>query len=221
MPFASVCSLALALALPSPAPRLFEPAPPPLLDEPEQARKPFELVTSLGAGLPEQAYAAEHRLPAGSELGLLALYRATPYFAAGFALRLNHFPFLPESDGSANALFGGAVGRLYFYERGAIEPYFELALGVSSLTAESGAGSRHTRDEAGLVAAARGAAGIDFYVSENVRVGPSLGYTRYASGAVERCSSLGCTSFSRDYADLPVSVLGAGLSLTFGAGDPL
>jgi hypothetical protein len=67
----------------------------------------------------------------------------------------------------------------------------------------------------------RGAVGIDFWVGTRTRLGPSVGYTRYAPSRVERCTTLGCSRLPTDNADLPVGVLSLGISLTFGAGDPL
>jgi hypothetical protein len=221
-----ICIAALIAPIRAPAAVAFEPAPLPTLEESEYTRSSFELVSSVGAGVPEQRPGGEAALPAGSELGLLGLYRAHPYFAAGVGLRWNTFPALPSSErapseAGGSALFAGAFGRVYFLERGAHDPYFELGLGLSSLRTSRGAGALRTRDTAELLATARAAIGVDFSLGRRVRLGPSFGYTRYAAGAAERCTQLGCASFPLDEADLPASVLSVALSLTFAAGDPL
>lgn len=215
MPLVALLSpLGLGLALGS------EPAPLPLLEPEEHLRPSFELSSSVGAGVPS-ARRSGATLPAGSEVGVTALYRGTPYFAVGVGVRLNAFPVLPAESKGGSAVFAGAVGRLYFRERGAEEPYFELGLGMSSLRATHRIGARRTRDSSDLEATARAAIGIDFWLGRSARLGPHFGYTRYSRRAAERCTELGCASFPAEQADLPASVLSLGISLTFGAGDPL
>jgi hypothetical protein len=198
----------------------FEPAPLPLLEEREYLRPSLELVSSLGAGVPAVRH-GDASLPAGSEVAVHGLYRATPYFAFGPGLRVNAFPFLPGRETGGSAIFAAVCGRLYFQERGADDPYFELALGLSSLKTSRGGGALRSRDESGLSPTARAAIGIDFSVGRRARLGPSVGYTRYAGGAIERCTAHGCASFPAEQSDLPESLLSFGISLTFGAGDPL
>jgi hypothetical protein len=198
----------------------FEPTPLPLLEEREYLRPSLELVSSLGAGVPAVRH-GDASLPAGSEIGVHGLYRATPYFAFGPGLRVNAFPFLPGRETGGSAIFAAVCGRLYFQERGADDPYFELALGLSSLKTSRGGGALRSRDESGLSPTARAAIGIDFSVGRRARLGPSVGYTRYAGGSIERCTAHGCASFPAEQSDLPESLLSFGISLTFGAGDPL
>jgi hypothetical protein len=96
-------------------------------------------------------------------------------------------------------------------------PYLELDLGVSSLSVEVGSAEDHAR----VVGSMRSALGLDIWLGTRLRLGPSAGYTRYASGHVERCSSAGCSSLAPDAADLPVGLWSLAISLTFGAGDAL
>ena len=125
----------------------FEPGPPPLLEESEYLRPSLELVSSIGAGVPEGRRGHDGALPAGGELALVGLYRATPYFAVGAGLRLNTFPLLPASGDGGSARSAQAIGRLYFQERGAQDPYFELGLGVTSLETTRGTGALRTRQD--------------------------------------------------------------------------
>jgi hypothetical protein len=215
----SLVALALALQTPTAKP-WFEPAPPPLPAEPESARRALELVSSAGLGVPEarDGHAAS---AAGGEFGLCALHRATPYFAFGAALRLNSFgwPGTRGESGTGSAMFFGAAGRLYLREGGPLDPYLELDLGVASLSAKGDAGA--TEDRSSVAGSLRSAIGLDVWLGTSVRLGPSLGYTRYAPRKVERCTRSGCSGLAAATADLPVGLWSLAISLTFGAGDPL
>lgn len=162
--------LALTLALVTAAPRgpMFERPPPPLDEAPEPERSSVELVASAGAAMPESRGAAPAgEVPAGTELAVLGLYRPSPYFACGAVLRFNALRLSSAAEPSDDRdVFAGAVGRLYFRESGAWEPYLELDLGVS--------------DRAESRWAARSALGIDLWLGAHTRLGPSFAYTRYA-----------------------------------------
>jgi hypothetical protein len=169
MAFTSL-ALTLALLTGAPKPPLFEPRPGPLAEEREPVRGTLELVSSAGAAMPDPlARRAAGEPPAGSEFALSGLYRPSPYFACGGVLRFNGWRFSGGGADDEREVFAGAVGRLYFRESGATEPYLELDLGVS--------------DHGDTVAAARSALGIDWWLGAHTRLGPSFAYTRYAERA--------------------------------------
>jgi hypothetical protein len=135
---------------------------------------------------------------------------------------LNAWRFWPDAAGDGNrAIFAGVVGRLYLRESGTTEPYLELDLGVSSLSRTTSGAGGTARDHAALVAAARSAIGIDFWIGSHARVGPSFAYTRYAPRGAERCTALGCVPLDAQRTNLPLNLLSLAISFTFGAGDPL
>lgn len=160
--------------LPSPPPVLDE-APSPLEREPEWGRRSVELVPEVGFALP-RCVAQRSRnstcatFSGGRIFGFYALYRPTPYFAFGGGALLTEF----EGDaGSTRTVELGALARVYLLESGRVEPYLELWLGGGSQSSRVTAAPKlnHDASSAGL----RVGGGVDFYLAEHVRLGPSLG----------------------------------------------
>jgi hypothetical protein len=184
--------------VPPPRPEL-DPGPPPLPRAPEHARKPFELVTEVGAFFPTcQAGPGAERcraLAPAYGAGLTALHRAYPYFAFGGAVSYAR----AQSRASAGSLEGaliaaGAVGRVYLYEEGAFDPYLELELGYGSLrtTLVDHDGAR--REDRAFGPMARVAGGLDFIVLPALELGGALGFTHLLLERGEQCAAGSCVS---------------------------
>jgi len=196
-----------SLAPPPPA-IVLEAAPAPELAPREWDRRPVELAPEFALGLPNCAdgTANDQRcagLSAGAGFGLTGLWRVSPYFAWGGGLCALGFGFSPPRNSGltgakAGGAFVGVLGRVYFLERGALEPYLELGLGVGAArTTASEAGSpKITETTAG--GAVRIGAGFEFYATEHLRLGPALSWTRFHAGQVARCAGQQCVDLSAD-----------------------
>lgn len=127
---------------------------------------------------------------AGADLALL--YRVTPFFAVGGELALSGFG--GRSDGvlsraGGNARFFGVVGRVYFADEGAWDPYVALTLGTGTLTL-TGDGSELGAETSGF--GARVGGGIDYLFGSHVRLGPSASFAHWVAWSEERCEASGC-----------------------------
>ncbi len=167
-------------ALPT-APAEATAAPTPLERDPDWGRRTVELVPEVGFSVPRCASRARARAAACSSLqygrfaGLGALYRPNPYFAFGGGFLVTEFA---GPDGAtARALELGATTRVYLLESGRVEPYFELWLGGGTERTQPATEPKLERHAAS--AGARVGGGIDFYLGEHVRLGPSLGAAQF------------------------------------------
>jgi hypothetical protein len=158
-------------------------------------------------------------LTAGSELGLSALYRATPFFAFGASTRIAMFDVADAESTRGHSLFAGVAGRVYFFEAGLWDPYLELALGGVSLAASHAARRGRLHDEVSFAPAARAAFGIDFALNPWLRLGPALAVARYAPRRVERCVAAACAPIEPASSALPHGLTSFGLRLTFASGE--
>ncbi|MFO7181070.1 MAG: hypothetical protein DIU78_020380 [Pseudomonadota bacterium] len=212
---------------PGPPPAWFDRAPAPLPEQPEVPRRAFELVTEGAGAVPECRSSVAlgcAGLAGGMELGLQALYRPTPSFAIGGTFRLDALSLQragASGEANASAWLAGVVARLDFVERGLFDPYAELALGVGSLRAVTHAPNGSVRDAVDVAAAARVAVGLDVALSSWVRVGPSLGYARFAHGTFTRCAGFECRTFSPEWASVPNALTSLGLRVTMAVGEAL
>jgi len=148
----SLAGAARVSAYAPPPPIPLDAAPPPELAPLEYPRRPFELTPEFTLALPSCGDACE-RIDAG--LGLAALWRPTPFIAVGGSM--NRSSSAPRD----RAAFYGALGRVYFADRGSVEPYLELGLG---------AGASHSE-------AARAGGGVEFFLGRHVRLGPAFDWT--------------------------------------------
>src|SRR5215208_239536 len=74
----------------APQAALLERAPAPASEAPDRARRSFELASELGMGVPHcpnSQGAGCPSLTAGTEIGLILLFRPSPYFAFGASAR--------------------------------------------------------------------------------------------------------------------------------------
>lgn len=212
---------------PGPPPAWFDEAPAPLPESPEVPRRVFELGVEGAGAVPACRSSVAlgcAGLAGGMELGLSALYRATPAFAVGGTFRLDalSIPRAGSSDSvSASVWLAGVVARLSFVERGLLDPYAELALGLGSLRAVTHARGGVVRDTVDVAAAARVAIGLDVALSSWVRVGPSLGHAHFAHGTFTRCAGFACQTFSPEWASVPNALTSLGVRVTVAAGEAL
>ena len=208
---ARIATVCLACCLPriaraehAPPPRIvLRAAPAPELPAPEYARRPFEVAPELVLGFPSCADGSTYNqrcdgISAGPGLGLAALWRPSAYFAFGGAWAASGFTFHPATasglnDATASGHFYGVLGRVYFFERGWLEPYLELGLGTGGLsTRASEAGVRFEESSSGPAVRAGGA--IELYLGRHVRVGPAFTFTRFNVTRVERCGGSRCVN---------------------------
>ena len=181
---------------------MLEAPPAPELPSAEYSRRPFELTPELALGLPSCADGSiDNQRCAGISAGLGAggtlLWRPTPYFAFGGAFNVLRFGFHPaersgSSESRASGHFVGALGRVYFFERGLVEPYLELGLGSGSIETRAGeAGEAYEEGASGI--AFRSGGGLEFYLSRHVRLGPAFVWTTFHVSRVRRCGGGRCT----------------------------
>jgi hypothetical protein len=172
--------------------------PPPRVAPPERGRRPIELGTGFGVGLPhctgDTSSAQCASLGGGFVADLAGLYRVTPYFACGAALGLGAFDGGRRLAGKVvgtGSLFLGVLGRVYFTDEGTFDPYFELSLGGGTLrTSGREPQSSVLIEDASAGPAARVGAGLDLWLG-SLRFGPALDWTAYVAGTTRRCSAGG------------------------------
>jgi hypothetical protein len=190
--------------------------PPPLARAPEHPRRPFEVGLGLGVFLPSCGSGSIddrgcRTTAPGSGLDIALLYRVTPHFAAGAEGIVSQYR-APEAGlltgGGGRTRFLGAVGRLYFAEDGPWDPYLALTLGVGTLAL----GSAEQNGATGF--GGRIQAGIDYALSQRLRIGPAGSLARWWSSG--SCESGFCDPYGK-----PLGFATLGLRLTASFGDPL
>ncbi len=170
------------------------PLPPPTVSP--YARRPVELIPRIGLALPicqagSQTSDRCEGVKSGLGFGFSAFWRVNPYFAWGGGIDINAFRYKPPTRlGLANpqalGVFLGFLGRGYFLDHSAFDPYVELGLGGGALgTSHDENGSRY--NETGAGPAVRIGGGIDFFLGRRIRLGPALGYTRVFIDKIRRC----------------------------------
>jgi len=203
----ALCLAACAWAPPAqaehapPPPIVLAAPPPPELPPSEYSRRPFELSPEVLLGLPSCADGSTSNarcsgIAAGPGLGATLLWRPSAYFAFGGALSYAGFALHPSaaaglSRARASGYFVGVLGRLYFFERGPVEPYLELGLGSGELqTTARESDAEYEESSGGL--AVRAGFGLELYLSRHVRLGPAFDWTRLNVSHVRRCGPTRC-----------------------------
>lgn len=158
------------MAPPAPLPA---PEPPPWERPLELSRKPVELAGEVGVSLPlcaDDAVTACSALGAASAGAVAALYRPSPYFAAGGALSFwAASGRVGERELDERVLALGARLRVYLIEQGELDPYLELGFGFAEVRTGEG-----VRVEARLGPFAEVGGGADVLVGSSVRVGAGV-----------------------------------------------
>jgi hypothetical protein len=185
--------------------------PAPAVGAPIYARRTVELIPALGVALANcrAGSRSDNRcdgVGGGGIVGFTGLWRVTPYFAWGGGFEVAAFRNRPSeeselSDASAAAVWLGLIGRVYFNDEGALDPYVQLAIGVGALGTQATDPADVTWEETGAGPAAQIGGGLDFHLSRSLRLGPSLTYTRVFVDKIRRCQASGggkCVDVSKD-----------------------
>lgn len=168
--------------MPPPGP-LGAPEPPPSERPPEATRKPVELASEIGVSLPlcaESAAEACSALGAAFDAALVALYRPSPYFAAGGALSFwTASGRLGEKVMEERVVALGARIRVYLIEQGELDPYLELGFGFADVR---GGVRRRAQTELGSFAEVGG--GADVLLGQSLRLGAGVSVSDVFSAGV-------------------------------------
>lgn len=197
---------------------------------PDFSRRVLELGADVGAALPSCGGRVDQGAPCGALapglfLGLSALWRPGPYFAFGGAFHLADFGGKADTapERASGRLYEASVGaRVYMLESGRIEPYLELWLGAGAQrTAALPLGQPHFEQRSFGVGGRIGG-GVDFYLGEQVRLGPSLSALRSFATSNQLCSSgARCTALDVDRHGQLLGAYVLALRLTLGFGSRL
>ncbi len=155
----------------------------------------------------------------GSGVDADLLYRVGPFFAVGAEGVLSGFSAPAHgllSGAGGGARFFGVVGRVYFADQGAWDPYAALTLGVGTLVLR-GAVADARESTSGL--GGRVAGGIDYVMSSNWRLGPTASFTHWVAWSEASCSGDVCRHEPAVYGRLlGFATLGFRLTGSFGDG---
>lgn len=200
-----------------PAPASEPDAPPPLARARELPRRPFELTATLTALLPSCGSGSiDDRgcltVHTGGGVDLALAYRVNPFFAVGLEGVVSGF----AGGQSSSTRFGGVVGRLYFAESGAWDPYLALTLGAGKLSLTGDDDARGATSGLG----GRVAGGIDYLFGSHVRVGPTASFAHWIAWSEQQCAGNVCRDQRLSYGRL-LGFATLGLRVTASFGDNL
>ncbi len=196
--------------------------PPPLARPREHARRPFEVSAALATFLPSCGSGSlDDRacLTVGAGLGVdvALMYRVSPFFAFGAEGVVSGF-----GDGAHGVLskaggggrFFGVVGRVYFADEGAWDPYVALTLGAGRLDLRGvAADARESTSGFG----ARAAGGVDYVFGSHLRVGPTASFAHWIAWGEAGCTDDICSSEPAIYGRLlGFATLGVRVTGSFG-----
>ncbi len=196
--------------------------PPPLAREREHARRPFELTAALASFLPScSSGSIDDRgcltVGPGSGIDAALLYRVGPFFGVGAEGVLSGFATPAHgmlSGAGGGARLFGVVGRVYFADQGAWDPYVALTLGVGTLMLRGAPGGAR-ESTSGL--AGRVAGGIDYVVSSHWRLGPTASFAHWVAWTEATCNGDVCRDAPATYGRLlGFATLGFRLTGSFG-----
>jgi len=124
-----------------------------------------------------------------------ALYRVSPHFALG--AQLAWFQFRTNSENApaaySHASWMGFIVRGYFFDRSALDPYVETGFGRGTARAAMGNDAASVRTETAGPSVMAGA-GIDFWISPHVRMGPAFSYRWTWLGDAQSCHGSTCAT---------------------------
>jgi hypothetical protein len=151
----------------------------------------------------------------GAALGGGALYRLTPYVALGAAASFASFQ--PGGAAYSRANFIGFVVRGYFSDRGVVDPYVETGFGRGAFATGYAAGEADVRSE-GAGPSTMAAAGIDFWVTPYLKLGPALSYRWTWLTDLRTCAGSACQTASVSDLGAVGSYVTLGFHATFALG---
>jgi hypothetical protein len=216
--------------------------PPPRVPPPETearfSRRPVELIPELMLAFPTcvSGDASSDRcdgLSGGGGFAFAALWRVTPHLAWGGGFDVVGFSYEPparvpapdpdtpeDRSAQAGAVTLSLLGRYYFMEEGAFDPYFSLGIGGGALgTSETAFGMKLEETGAGPSIAL--GLGADFLLSRSLRLGPSITYTRVFVNKIRRCTDGSCLDVPRSVDGHLNAYLGIGVRLTIMIGSEM
>jgi hypothetical protein len=155
-------------------PGVLEATEPPPLERPfELSRRPAEVATELGVTFPlcsDDAAEACSALGAGFAGAAVAMYRPSPYFAAGGALSYSLAGGrLGDAHLRERVLGLGARLRVYLVEQGELDPYLELGFGFAEVR-----GSFAEREWVHVGPFGEVAGGADILLGRNLKLGAAV-----------------------------------------------
>jgi len=196
--------------------------PPPLARPRQLPRRPFELSAALSTFLPSCGSGSiDDRgcltVSAGSGAELALLYRVSPFFAVGGEAALSGFGGRGHglvSTASGAARFFGVIGRVYFADDGAWDPYLALTLGAGALSLrEAGLSAGESTTGFG----GRVAGGLDYRLGSHVRVGAAASFAHWLAWSESRCLDEVCRREPAVYGRLlGFATLGLRVTASFG-----
>lgn len=210
------------------------PAPPSLPNAPEReasewARRSWEILPHAGWTTPSCRTApyggsACSGVGAGVNVGIGGVYRITPYIGLGAEMTLASFGYdataLGASKGNSRAGLFGPIVRGYFLERGSIDPWVQVGFGMGFVgTSYSGSFGDWKARASGV--GLSGAAGVDFWVTRYLKVGPSLSQQFVFPSEVRVCQGDECASYTVSEAGGVTRWLGLGLNVTVAFGQEM
>jgi hypothetical protein len=173
--------------------------PPPLARPLKYARRPFEVSAALATFLPScGSGSVDDRgcltVGAGAGVDVALLYRVGPFFAFGAEGALSGFGNAERgalSNAGGGARFLGVVGRVYFADDGAWDPYLALTLGVGRLDLR-GAAANPLESTSGW--GGRVAGGVDYALGGHLRVGPTASFAHWVAWTEQGCAGDICST---------------------------
>jgi hypothetical protein len=188
------------LDAPPPAPPSLP--PPPARESDEYPRRAWEGFPEVGLSAPfcrGDSFGVNHcgDSGTGTAVGGGALYRVSPYVGLGLEASFSRFELAVDGAQAAysRASWVGFLVRGYFLERGAVEPYVETGVGRGSSRAGYSDGVNAVTVEASGPSALAGA-GVDFWVTPYLRMGPALTYRWTLLTDVRSCVGSSCETAS-------------------------
>ena len=188
--------------LDAPPPLSKDVAPEPTREGDEYPRRSWEAFPSGGAGTPfcrgtSWGVGQCGDAAAGATVGAGLLYRVSPYVAIGIDASFARFTSRASTPGTAaysHASWIGLLVRGYFLDRGMLDPYVETGFGQGAATAGYVDAGTEVRTEFGAPSVMAGA-GIDFWLSPHLRLGPAVSYRFSWLSDVRGCYGATCTSY--------------------------
>jgi len=213
---------------PGPRPPIAQPSadlPAPLARARQLPRRPLEVSASIAAFLPScGSGSVDDRgcltVSPGSGVDVALLYRVVPFFAVGAEGIVSSFAArgagaLSRTGGGAR--FFGVVGRVYFADEGAWDPYLALTLGAGALQLRGHGDDTHV-STTGL--GGRVAGGVDYVFGSHFRLGPTASFAHWVAWSEQSCAADICSDQPAVYGRL-LGFASLGVRLTGSFGDVL
>ncbi len=180
-------------------------------EEPEHARRPWELAVRGAAASPGclgGALLGCDDLGAGGAWGASVVYRLTPL--VGLGAEVTRASLRGEGGGGVATALGARV-RGWFAERGAVDPWVEVGWGGGALDLDRGdAGSGATRALTTGVGA-----GLDAWIGRHAKLGAFVAADAWVVRSTRACAQSACGA---PVGGEVVSMMRAGVALTVALG---